>query len=115
MSAQSYPVPALANTFTLFGSNSINSASQLPISPPLPQCGLMTAWKSPHLPSLNARANSSRCRSSADGRTTSHCETRLRYASGLYLTGSPMCSTRGLVPGLPPVSGEGRMGRETGW
>lgn len=67
VSTQSKPAPALAITRMLVGSNSINSLSHRPISPPVFQKGRIVAEKSPHVRSCRCFLNAERSREVAAG------------------------------------------------
>jgi len=107
VSAQSNPAPALANTLTVSGKRSINSASHWPISPPVPQNGRNMALKSPQRRSFRACMKAPRSRSAVLGRMTSNAVLNSAYVVGLYLTRSPMWRTMGRA-GAGPPGGVGR-------
>jgi hypothetical protein len=77
----------------------MSSASQRPISPPVPQKGRKMALKSPHWRSFRARMSAPRSRSTVLRRTTSNALLNSAYVSGLYLMGSPMWRTTGRADG----------------
>lgn len=79
VSTQSKPAPALAITRMLVGSNSINSLSHRPISPPVFQKGRMIAEKSPHVRSCRCFLKAERSREVAAGLMMVYLEERREY------------------------------------